>query len=617
MKPFFVDVLKRLAVTAVSTIVFALFSIVLLSVFFSALLTDKQVKVEKGSFLVLDLSMNLTDRPASMRLEDLTRQALTDQVDPPHYNLLEVLRSLRKAKEDENIIGIFIEGGFLPSGYGCGYEAVRELVDGIKEFKLSGKPVIGFCHSPTQLDYLVYSVCSELHMDPAGTILLNGLASEGTFLGDAIDKYGVGIQVVRVGEFKGAVEPLTSSGFSEENRMQVSRLLDLRWSNYLSSIIENRSLFVDLSDLNETLKSNYLFEPAQAKEKGFVDFISPLNEMLDRLESQGKLDADSGEYAKVSLLDYLARPSSPSVMDEKMNNGVPKVAVLYVEGAITDGWSDDGLSVGGREIADRIREIRLDSQYKALVIRVNSPGGSVSGSDAILLEIKRARKDGLPVVVSMGAVAASGGYWISTECDYVFAGKQTITGSIGVFGVLPNVKDLGARFGIHWDVVKTQESSDLMTISRPKTEAELQVIQGYVDRIYDRFIQLVAESRSKEYADIEAIAQGRVWMGEDALKIGLIDEFGGIEKSIRHAAELAKLKKGFDVIEFPQLGSPFDAFTEALQASSTKIASSRLSGLSFEKIIRDMRILIYNLRNLNDPRHAYAMLPWYSGSFGF
>ena len=180
-------------------------------------------------------------------------------------------------------------------------------------------------------------------MDPAGTMLLNGLASEGTFLGDALDKYGVGIQVVRVGEFKGAVEPLTSSGFSEENRMQVSRLLDLRWSNYLSSIIENRSLSVDLSDLNETLKSNYLFEPAKAKEKGFVDFISPINEMLDRLESQGKLDPDSGEYAKVSLLDYLARPSSPSVMEEKMNNGVPKVAVLYVEGAITDGWSDDGL----------------------------------------------------------------------------------------------------------------------------------------------------------------------------------------------------------------------------------------------------------------------------------
>jgi protease-4 len=552
-----------------------------------------------------------------MRLEDLTRQALTDQMDAPTYNLLEVLRVIRKAKKDEKIIGIFIEGGFVPSGYGCGYEAVRELVDGLREFKQSGKPVIGFCHSPTQLDYLVYSICNELHMDPAGTLLLNGLASEGTFLGETFDKYGVGIQVVRVGEFKGAVEPFTSSGFSEENRMQVSRLLDLRWTNYLSSIIENRSLSVEPADFNESLKVDYLFEPVQATEWGLVDFVSPRDQMLDLLEDQGKLNPDSGEYANVSLLDYLDRPNSPSDLEEKMDNGIPKVAILYVEGAITDGWVDDGFSVGGNEIADRIREIRRDSQYKALVVRVNSPGGSVSGSDAILLEIKRARQDGLPVVVSMGSVAASGGYWISTECDYVFAGKQTITGSIGVFGILPNVKELAERFGIRWDVVKTQESSDLMTVSRPKTEAELEVLQGYVARIYDRFIQLVAQSRSKEIVDIEEIAQGRVWMGEDALRIGLIDEFGGIEKSIRHAAELANLKKGFDIIEHPRVGSPFDALTEALQASSTRVAASRASVLSFDKIIGDLRLLFYNLRNLNDPRHAYAFIPWYSGSFGF
>jgi protease-4 len=617
MKPFFVDILKRLAVTTVSTFIFVLFSIVLLSVFLSSLVRERKVEIEKGTFLVLDLTMNLTDRPASMRLEDLTRQALTNQVDPPQFNLLEVLRAIRKAKKDEKIVGIFIEGGFLPSGYGCGYEAVRELVDGLREFKLSGKPVIGFCHSPTQLDYLVYSICDELHMDPSGTLLLNGLAREQTFLGETFEKYGVGIQVVRVGEFKGAVEPLTSSGFSDENRLQISRLLDLRWSNYLSSIVENRSLSIDPVDFNESLKGNYLLEPDQANEWGLVDFVSPWDQMLDRLESQGKLDPDSGEYSNVSLLDYLDRPSSPSALEEKKDNGIPKVAVLYVEGAITDGWGDDGFSVGGNEIVDRIREIRKDSQYKALVVRVNSPGGSVSGSDAILFEIRRARQDGLPVIVSMGSVAASGGYWISTESDYVFAGKQTITGSIGVFGILPNVKDLGARFGIRWDVVKTQESSDLMTVSRPKTEGELEVFQGYVDRIYDRFIQLVAKSRSKEITEIEGIAQGRVWIGEDALRIGLIDEFGGIEKSIRYAAELANLKKGFEVIEYPHLGSPLDALTEALQASSSLVSVSHASPFPFENIVQGLRLLFYNLRNLNDPRHAYAFLPWCSGSFGF
>jgi len=618
MKPFFKDVLKHFAVSAVSTLLFVSLSAIFVSAIISSMLSEEEVLVQRDSFLVLDLRMNLTDRPSGVRLEDLTRQALVDEAKPPHYHLLEVLRALDKASLDPKIAGIFIEGGFMPSGYGCGYEAVSEFVEGLREFKKCGKPVIGFCHTPNQLDYLVYSICDEIYMDPSGTLLLSGLASEEVFLGETFEKYGVGVQVVRVGEFKGAVEPFTSTSYSEENRMQIKRLLDLRWEHYLNEIIRNRSLPMELSDFNESLGREFLLEPSQAENLGLVDSVVPYDRMLDLLLERGSTDYETNEYSRVYLRDFVDRPDSPKEAEMAMSNGSPKVALLYVEGVIVDGWSDDGMSVGGNEIADRIREIRNEPQYEALVIRVNSPGGSVAGSDAILAEINRARRDGLPVVVSMGSVAASGGYWISTECDRLFAGEQTITGSIGVFGLLPNVKELGARFGLHWDVVKTHESSDLMGVSRPKTEKELAVIQGHVDRIYSRFIKLVAQSRSKEITQIEEIAQGRVWMGKDAMELGLIDEFGGIVRSIQHAASLAELE-WYEVVEFPRVGTPLDVLAEVLQVSASEDfqVGRGSSSRNFSSVIESVKLVLENLSRLNDPGHLYSMLPWYSGSFGF
>jgi protease-4 len=205
--------------------------------------------------------------------------------------------------------------------------------------------------------------------------------------------------------------------------------------------------------------------------------------------------------------------------------------VVYVEGAIIDGMGDDGISVGGKEIAKRIREVSNDDNFKGLVLRVNSPGGSVSGSDAILSEITRIKEKGIPVIVSMGAVAASGGNWISMDSDKIFAGEQTITGSIGVFGLIPNLKKMAEGFGIHWDVVKTHASADIMSVSRAKSDLELEVVQNHVERIYDRFLNLVSENRDLNVTRISEIAQGRVWMGVDAYELGLVDEFNCILKT--------------------------------------------------------------------------------------
>ncbi len=613
MKTFFKDVFKRMAVTLVSTILFVLISLFLFEAVFSSLLETDKPEAVKGSFLVLDLSMNLTDRPAGFKLEDLTREAITDERKPPSFHLKEVVDAIKKAETDPKIRSIFIKGGFLPDGYGCGFAAIHELVSALEGFKQTDKQIIGFFSDPSQLDYLVYSICDELHMNPSGTLILKGLANEQIFLGEALERFGVGIQVVRVGEFKGAVEPFISTEFSEENRMQISRLLELRWSNYLNTISSNRGLVRD--DLIVELNKTFLFPPDLCKAKGLTDFITPYGEMLDKLLELGIEDEDSEEFAHVDLIDYVERPQLSAQKESAQGKGKSKIAVIYIEGTIMDGWGDDGLSVGGDEIAQRIREISRDDDYKAIVMRVNSPGGSVSGSDTILSELSRARAGGLPIVVSMGSVAASGGYWISMDSDRVFAHEQTITGSIGVFGLLPNIKNLVESFSLHWDVVKTHSSADLMGVSRPKSADELDIVQQYVDRIYDRFISLVSQSRDLNSSRVDEIAQGRVWMGSDAYELGLVDELGGLKEALAHGVVLSGVDD-YEIVEFPAAKNPMDAIADIFNITSLKMGEKN-SASPIIAALKDMKFFMRQIENFNDPRHSYTILPWYRGRFGF
>ena len=487
MKSYIKDVLKKMAVALLASLLFAVISFFIVGALFSSLLQNTKVKSSPDSFVVLDLSMNLTDRPNDFGLEDFTRQTLTNESTPPQLHLLEVLKALSKAREDPMIKGIFVRGGFIPSGFGCGYQAIRELLVGLNDFKQSKKPVIGFMSNPSQLDYLIYSNCDNLFMDPSGSLLMRGLTSEQVFLAESFEKFGIGMQVVRVGDYKGAVEPYTSSEYSEENRMQISRLLKARWTDYLSCIADGRA--IDVLELEQTLQSQFLFQPKQAIELGLVDESLPYDEMIDYLCEAGASAEDDDGFRNIDLIDYLDRIPSKSPEANGFMEGTPKIKIIYVEGTIVDGWADNGVSVGGKKIAARLREARFDENCKAIVLRINSPGGSVTGSDAILHELRRVRRENIPVVVSMGSVAASGGYWIATECDHLFAGRQTITGSIGVFGLLPNFKDLANSFGIRWDSVNTHPHSNLLSVSRPKSPEELLVIQNYIESLYDQLIE--------------------------------------------------------------------------------------------------------------------------------
>jgi protease-4 len=544
-------------------------------------------------------------------LEDLTRQALVDEEMIPGYHLREVMDTLREASLEKSIKGIFITGGFAPSGYGCGYETILEFVRALENFKQSGKKIIGYLHSPRQLDYMVYSICDELIMDPAGTMLLPGLASEQLFLGDALTKYGVGIQVVRTGRYKGAVEPFTNNQFSEDNRAQVQSLLDSRWEHYLRTIATARSM--SWEDLNGTLSEKFLWKPEAAVAQGLVDRVDDFGGVIDRLIELGAAEKDENTFAQVEFGKYLER-LRPNPLEEE--EGGQKIAVVYVEGAIVDGTVDDGQNVGGDKIARRIRKIRKETDtYKAIVLRVNSPGGSVSGSEAVLFELIRAREVGLPVVVSMGPVAASGGYWIATASDKIIAGPQTITGSIGVFGILPNLKSLGSSYGLNWDRVKTNESSDIFSIARPKTDQEISIIQEYVNQTYQRFLSLVGESRKLSLADVENLAEGRVWTGKEAYELGLVDNLGGLSKAITIAADLADLGKDFEIEEFPKVRTPAEAIAELLEVRQDGIS---LSGAKFEHpLIQKLSNAEPILNSLNDPLGVYGILPWYRAQLGF
>ena len=611
MKAFWLDVLKRFLASAGVALLFGLFSFVLLFSFMSLSLRAPETEVPEDSILVIDLTMNVSDRPGGFDFEDLAMKALSNRSGPKSFHLLELVRTIRKASADDEISGIFLKGSLQPLGYGSGYAVLAELGEALNEFRKSGKPIVGYAVDPSLPDYFLLSHADELFLNPYGSISFNGMSAEVTFYGKAFEEYGIGVQVARTGEYKGAVEPFLSDGFSDSNREQLEKFLVDRWSDFLELVARNRKLSAER--LGEISREQFHLKAEDAVVAGLFDETAYYDEVVDRIGEIGRVDEDTGEFAKISLVKYVDRPSSVGDIQTLEEDERPAVSVVYVEGAILDGHGDDGEFVGGDEIADRLRNIRKDKKTKAVVLRVNSPGGSVTGAEAIRREVERVRADGIPVVVSMGSMAASGGYWIAAKSERVFASPQTITGSIGVFALLPNIKDLGNRFGVTWDVVKTEPHADAFSFVRPRTEREMEHFQLYVEDIYDRFLDHVAAGRDMNKTAVHQIAKGRVWSGKDALRVGLVDEFGGLGDAILYAVELARLPDDFQLIEHPRLETPFEVLSQLLDTPLASKQSSTPIGKYNPVFVRfkDMERNLGMFGRLNDPRSAYAFLPWF------
>jgi protease-4 len=423
------------------------------------------------------------------------------------------------------------------------------------------------------------------------------------------EKYGIGVQVSRAGKYKSFGEPFTRKDMSRESREETEKLLGDLWGSIVADLAEARGLTPGA--IQAIVDAEGLIRPEAAKLGKLVDRIAYRDQVI--AEIRAKTGAAAGEkiaFKQISVASYakISKDVADLVKtrDVSTPGGRGRIAIVYAEGDIVDGDGDIG-NVGGIEFAREIRRLRQDTNVKAIVLRVNSPGGSASASENIGREVQLAQKS-KPVIVSMGSYAASGGYWISAYADRIFAEPTTVTGSIGVFGLQFDVQKLANNVGITFDSVKTGRYADMLTISRPKTDAELEVTQRMIDWTYGEFLRKVSEGRNLSPAVVAEIAQGRVWSGLEAKKLGLVDELGGLDSAVQFAAEKAGLGRNFRIVEFPQKKELAEALAELMEKFAPDAQAQVGTGLVGE-VTRRFQKEISALKNFNDPRGIYARMP--------
>ena len=559
---------------------------------------DSGPQVKDKSVLVLDLSLNITDskpnRSTSAAIQDVLSDESGDAV-----TLRTVLDAIESAKKDPKIVGIYLEGSSDSSS--SGFANLKEVRSALQRFRDTKKPIFAYQMDWNERDYYLGSVANTIAVNPYGSVEINGFSSQSMFLTGALEKYGVGVQVTRVGKYKSAVEPFLLKKMSPENRQQTQKLLGDMWGEYLKTVGPNRKLTVPqlqaVADNGGTLMAD------EALKSKLVDKVVYFDEIATELKKLTGTDRENKSFKQISLKNYArVAEDNNSTRANKKN----QIAVLYAEGEIVDGEGGP-TQVGGDRIAQEMRKIREDDDVKAVVLRVNSPGGSVTASEVIGREVALTGKK-KPVIVSMGNLAASGGYWISMGSSKIFAEANTITGSIGVFGMLFNAEKLAANNGLTWDVVKTARFADINTVSRPKNPQELANIQRIVDRIYDRFITKVADSRKLPKNKVQEIAQGRVWSGTAAKNLGLVDAIGGLEDAIREAAKQAKLGDDWQLEEYPKSRTLEERILEKFSGVHVLKPASKLDPLTAE--VKKMQDELAVVKSMNDPQGVYVRLPF-------
>ncbi len=559
---------------------------------------DSGPQVKDKSVLVLDLSLNITDSKPNRSTSAALQEVLSDESGDA-VTLRTVLDAINSAKKDPKIVGIYLEGSSDSSS--SGFANLKEVRSALQRFRDTKKPIFAYQMDWNERDYYLGSVANTIAVNPYGSVEINGFSSQSMFLTGALEKYGLGVQVTRVGKYKSAVEPFLLKKMSPENRQQTQKLLGDIWGEYLKTIGPNRKLTVPqlqaVADNGGTLMAD------EALKSKLVDKVVYFDEIATELKKLTGTDSEDKSFKQISLKNY-AR-----VAEDKNSNRANKknqIAVLYAEGEIVDGEGGP-TQVGGDRIAQEMRKIREDDDVKAVVLRVNSPGGSVTASEVIGREVALTGKK-KPVIVSMGNLAASGGYWISMGSSKIFAEANTITGSIGVFGMLFNAEKLAANNGLTWDVVKTARFADINTVSRPKNSQELANIQRIVDRIYDRFITKVADSRKLPKNKVQEIAQGRVWSGTAAKNLGLVDAIGGLEDAIREAAKQAKLGEDWHLEEYPKSRTLEERILEKFSGVHVLKPATKLDPLTAE--VKKMQDDLAVVKSMNDPQGVYVRLPF-------
>jgi len=517
-----------------SIVIFFIGAIILFGVVASA---DTEVKVKPNSIMFLDLNGTLEERTKDNPLKQFFGEEFSN------YGLDDILSSIKKAKENDDIKGIYIQAKML----GASYASLQEIRNALADFKKSGKFIVAYSDNYTQKLYYLSSVANKVLLNPKGVIEWKGLAAEPMFYKDLLEKVGVEMQIFRVGTYKSAVEPFIATEMSPANREQVTEYIGSIWNQILTDVSVSRKISKD--SLNACADRMLMFYPSEQSVKcGLADKLIYKSDVRDYLKTLVKIDKD--EDLSVLSLDDMINVKR-NVPKDKSGNAI---AVYYAFGGI-DESTDEGI-ISEKVIKD-LRELRENKEIKAVVLRVNSPGGSAFGSEQIWNEVKALKKE-KTVVVSMGDYAASGGYYISCAADCIVAEPTTLTGSIGIFGMIPNVKGLTDKVGLKFDVVKTNKFSDLGALGRGLNSDEKSLVQMMINEGYNTFLTRCSDGRKMSKQAIGKIAEGRVWTGAKAKEIGLVDELGGIDKAIEIAAKKAKIKE-YTVLSYPEKEEFFES----------------------------------------------------------
>ncbi|EAB7188447.1 signal peptide peptidase SppA [Salmonella enterica subsp. enterica serovar Derby] len=551
--------------------------------------------------LLLDISGVIVDKPSTNhRLGALGRQLFGASSDRLQENsLFDIVNAIRQAKDDRNITGIVLD---LKNFTGADQPSMRYIGKALREFRDSGKPVFAVGENYSQGQYYLASFANKIWLSPQGQVDLHGFATNGLYYKTLLDKLKVSTHVFRVGTYKSAVEPFIRDDMSPAAREADSRWIGELWQNYLHTVSANRQispqqLFPGAQAIIDGLTSVGGDTAKYALDHKLVDALASSADVEKALTKQFGWSKTENNYRAISYYDYSLKTPADT-------GGT--IAVIFANGAIMDGEETPG-NVGGDTTASQIRDARLDPKVKAIVLRVNSPGGSVNASEVIRAELAAARAAGKPVVVSMGGMAASGGYWISTPANYIVASPSTLTGSIGIFGVINTVENSLSSIGVHSDGVSTSPLADISMTKALSPEVQ-QMMQLSIEYGYKRFITLVADARKRTPEQIDKIAQGHVWTGEDAKANGLLDSLGDFDDAVAKAAELAKLKQWhldyyqdeptvLDMVMDSMTGSVRAMLPEAIQAM---LPAPLVSAANTVKAEGD------KLAAFNDPQNRYA-----------
>ena len=586
MKQFFKFMFASMlgTILTLGVVFLLLIGIIVSAVSFSS---KEEVIVSENTILHIKLEGMVTDRSFDNPIQGFDFNAMKNKYEP---GLNEILTNLKKAKTDPNIKGIYLDLGDVPAGISL----LEEIRNGLLDFKKSGKFIYSYSEMYSQKAYYLASISDKIYLNKEGGIDFHGLAAEIMFFKGLLQKLDVDVQIIRHGKFKSAIEPFMLDKMSDANREQTRMFVGSIWNHIVNNISVSRK--IDVAQLQNIADSMLVQTAEDAVKYKFVDQLVYKDEMIDALKSKLGIETKD-EIQYVTLSKY----KDAKTVDSKIKFSKNKIAIVYAVGAIEGGEGDD-LTIGSERISEAIRQARNDSNVKAIVLRVNSPGGDALASEVIWREVALAKKT-KPIVVSMGDYAASGGYYIACAANKIIASPTTITGSIGVFGMIPNLQKLfNNKLGITIDTVMTNKNAISISGNRPLTSYQEKVIQNQIERIYATFIGHVADGRKMTVSQVDSIGQGRVWSGFDAKRIGLIDDFGGMDKAIEEAVKLAKLSE-YKVIEYP---IQKDFFQQIIKSLSGDDASSKI----LQKELGENYTFYKTLKSISSMKKIQARLPF-------